>query len=346
MPDRPDPRARIGIADVAREAGVSITTVSHSFSGRGHVSATTREHVQGVAARLGYSPNRIASALRSRRSNIVGFVSDDIATAPYAGRVVLGAQDAAAARDQLLVVVNSNNDAVVEERQISALLAQQVDAVVYARMFHREATVPAALDGVPTVLVDAVDPAGVRPSVVPDEEQIAQLAVRTLREAGHRSIVHLTVDTAGPATDGRIAGYRAAMAAHGLQPVVVAGGDPGIAATGRAAFQRLSSVSAELPTAVFCFNDQMAMGVYQAAQALGLRIPGDVSVMGVDDFEPISAELLPGLTTVALPHYEMGRWAVESTLARLDDESATETPVVTRMPGRLVVRESVARPRR
>ncbi|MDL9978809.1 LacI family DNA-binding transcriptional regulator [Microbacterium sp. ASV49] len=346
MSARPDPRVRIGIADVAREAGVSITTVSHAFSGRGHVSERTRAHVHDVAARLGYSPNRIASALRSRRSNIVGFVSDDIATTPYAGRVVLGAQDAAAAHDQLLVLVNSNNDVTVESKQIAALVAQQVDAVVYARMFHRETTVPPALDGVPTVLVDTVDPTGMHASVVPDEQQIARLATEVLYEAGHRSIVHVTVDAQGPAVNGRIEGYRSAMAKYGLQPVVVEGGDPGIAATGRTAFQRLCSVSAELPTAIFCFNDQMAMGVYQAAQAVGLRIPADISVVGVDDFEPVSAELLPGLTTVGLPHYEMGRWAVEATLANLSEDSAAHVSGITRMPGVLVTRESVAPPRR
>ncbi len=338
--------SRIGIADVAREAGVSITTVSHALNGRGHVSAATTAHVQAVAVRLGYAPNRIASALRSRRSNIVGFVSDDIATTPYAGRVVLGAQDAAAAHNQLLVVVNSNHDERVEAGQISALLAQQVDAVVYARMFHQETTVPAALDGVPTVLVDTVDPTGVRASVVPDEEQISRLATQTLHDAGHRAIVHVTVDTPGPASDGRIAGYRQVMIENGLQPLLVEGGDRGDAAAGRAAFARLSSVAAELPTAISCFNDQMAMGIYQAAQSLGLSIPGDLSVIGIDDFEPISAELLPGLTTVALPHYEMGRWAVETTLTNLSDEPTRKFAGVTRMPGRLVRRESVTSPRR
>jgi LacI family transcriptional regulator len=339
-------RARIGIADVAREAGVSITTVSHALNGRGHVAPTTTEHVRAVASRLGYAPNRIASALRSRRSNIVGFVSDDIATTPYAGRVVLGAQDAAAAHDQLLVVVNSNNDERVEANQISALLAQQVDAVVYARMFHRETTVPAALDGVPTVLVDTVDSTGVRASVVPDEDQISRLATQTLREAGHRAIVHVTVDTPGPAADRRVAAYRSVMAESGLQPIVIEVGDRGDAAAGRAAFARLSSVATELPTAIFCFNDQMAMGVYQAAQSLGLSIPGDLSVIGIDDFEPVSAELLPGLTTVALPHYEMGHWAVETTLSNLSEGSARLISGITRMPGRLVRRGSVTTPRR
>lgn len=340
------PRARVGIAEVAREAGVSITTVSHALSGRGHVSAKTAARVKGIAGRLGYAPNRVASALRSRRSNIVGFVSDDIATTPYAGRVVLGAQDAAAAHDQLLVVVNSNKDVRVEANQISALLAQQVDAVVYARMFHQETVVPDALNGLPTVLVDTVDPTGRCACVVPDEYQIGRLAVQTLLDAGHRAIAHVTVDAPGPAVDGRTLAYRDAMAAAGLQALVIADGDQGRAATGRAAFARITSICAELPTAIFCFNDQMAMGVYQAAQSFGLHIPRDMSIIGVDDFEPVSAELLPALTTVALPHYEMGHWAVETTLASLGGRGGEEISGVTRLPGRLVTRESIALPRR
>ncbi|MFT3797001.1 LacI family DNA-binding transcriptional regulator [Microbacterium sp.] len=340
MASASDPRSRVGIADVAREAGVSITTVSHAFSGRGHLAEKTMVHVKGVAARLGYVPNRAASALRGRRSNIVGFVSDDIATTPYAGRVILGAQDAATAHGQLLVLVNSNNDDTIEAAQISALRAQQVDAVVLAHVSHRESTVSEALSGIPAVLVDSVDPSDARVSVVPDETQIARLATQTLIAAGHRAIAHVTVDASGVARDGRVLGYREAMLEAGLQPLIVEGGSEGRALAGRAAFARMIGACAELPTAVFCFNDQMAMGVYQATQALGLGIPNDISVVGVDDFEPVSAELLPGLTTIALPHYEMGRWAVETALAIVND-GADRPSGVTRMPGRLVVRGSV-----
>ncbi len=333
----------IGIEDVAREAGVSITTVSHALNNRGHVSERTREKVREVAERLGYAPNRIASALRSQRSHILGFVSDDIATTPFAGRVVLGAQDAAAERDQLLVVVNSNHDASIEAKQISALVAQQVDAVVFARMFHRDIDLPAALRGVPTVLVDTVDRGGVIRSVVPDEEQIARLATRTLWDAGHRRIAHLTVTTPGPGADGRASGYRDFMVESGGEPVVVAVSERGNAEAGREAFAEVLRRREQRPTAVFSFNDQMAMGVYQAAFYSGVSIPDQLSVVGVDDFEPIAAEMLPGLTTVALPHYEMGRWAVDAALAMLDGDEG-DGPVQTLLPGRLVLRDSVAAP--
>lgn len=333
----------VGIEDVARAAGVSITTVSHALNNRGHVSERTREKVREVAERMGYAPNRIASALRSQRSHILGFVSDDIATTPFAGRVVLGAQDAAADRDQLLVVVNSNNDAAIEAKQISALLAAQVDAVVFARMFHRDTELPSSLRGVPTVLVDTVDRGGVIPSVVPDEDQIARLAAQTLWDAGHRRIAHVSVTTPGPGADGRADGYRGFMAEAGLEPAIAAVAGRGNAEAGRTAFTELLGRGGARPTAVFSFNDQMAMGVFQAAYFAGIRIPDQLSVVGVDDFEPIAAEMLPALTTVALPHYEMGRWAVDSALAMLDGDE-WDGPIQTRLPGRLVVRDSVAPP--
>lgn len=346
---------RIGISDVAAAAGVSVTTVSHALSGQGTVSARTRGRVEQVALELGYAPNRIASALRSRRSGIIGFVSDEIATTPFAGQVVLGAQDAASAAGLLLMVVNSNRDPAVERTQIRALLAQQVDAIVYAKMYHQRVEAPAILRELPTVLVDAFDPGQRFPSVVPDEEQIAETAVGSLIAAGHRDIVLFTVEDDTPAKLGRIRGYRTMLERHGIafdeRMIVTADVERGSPRTSqtRVAFTEYLASGAR-PSAVFCFNDQFAMGVYQAAAASGLSIPHDLSVVGVDNLEIVAANLTPGLTTVALPHYDMGRWAVQTASAMIDDvggalRAAGHDPDPKRMPCLLVERESIARRR-
>lgn len=340
------PAKPVRIEDVARAAAVSITTVSHALSGRGQVAASTRDRVRRIADELGYSPNRFASALRGRRSHILGFVSDDIATTPFATRVVLGAQEAAAERGQLLVVVNSNSDRAIESRQISALLSAQIDAVVYARMFHQGASeVPKELDGLPTVLIDTTDAAGVVPSAAPDEEQIGRLATQTLIDAGHRRIAHLTVSAQGRGSVGRTAGYVAAMTEAGLEPAVFTGGDPGTSRAGREAFAAMVAAEARDTTAVFCFNDPMAMGAYQGAAHHGISIPDELSVIGVDDFEPVAAGLYPGLTTVSLPHYEMGRWAVQTALSLLEADGLVDHPIEHKMAGSVVNRDSVSRPR-
>ncbi|RKS89299.1 LacI family transcriptional regulator [Microbacterium sp. AG790] len=334
----------VGIEDVARAAQVSATTVSHALSGRGQVATATRERVRRVADELGYAPNRLASALRSRRSNILGFVSDDIATTPYATRVVLGAQSVARERGQLLVVVNSNHDADAEADQLAGLLSAQVDAILYARMFHQEPVqLPDQLYSIPSVLIDITDAQGRVGSVVPDEVGIGASATRTLLDAGHRDIAHATVSRPGPGANGRIEGYERAMREAGLQPRVVMGGDPPDAHAGRVALSRLLASDAPRPTAVFCFNDAMAMGAYQQAGAAGLSVPDDLSVIGVDDFEPIAAGLMPGLTTIALPHFEMGAWAVSTLLDALDGDLAAAPPIAV-LPGRLKSRGSVRPP--
>ncbi|MBC7725114.1 MAG: LacI family DNA-binding transcriptional regulator [Burkholderiaceae bacterium] len=341
---------RIGISDVALAAGVSATTVSHALSGQGQMNPQTRLRVERIATELGYAPNRIASALRRQRSGIIGFVSDEIATTPFAGQLVLGAQHAAAARGFLLMVVNSNRDVLVERSQINALLAQQVDAIVYAKMFHNEVDVPGILHQVPTVLVDAYDRLAHFPAVVPDEEQIAESATELLIASGHRRIAHLTIEEDTPAKTGRLRGYRRSLERAGIafdpSLVVTAHVERGAAATGiaRVAFASFLE-SGKRPSGVFCFNDQFAMGVYQAAALFDIRIPHDLSVVGVDNLEIIAANITPGLTTVALPHYEMGRWAVETAAGLVSPVSGGETPVPPspkRMSCYLVERESVA----
>ena len=333
---------RVGIRTVAEAAGVSMTTVSHALSGGGQMAAETRERVRRVATELGYSPNRIARALRSRRSGVIGFVSDEIATTPFAGSIVLGAQEEAARRGLLLMVVNSNRDEGVEERQISALLDQQVDAVVYATMYHRRVTVPAALRQTPTVLVDAFDPDAAPPSIVPDEVRIGREATRLLLDAGHTRIAHLSIEDEGPGADGRLSGYGESMRNAGLEPLVVRVPGDARAETGRAAFRRALDCDPGL-TAVFSFNDLMAMGVYQVAADRGWSIPRDLSVVGVDNFELVAAELRPGLTTFALPHYDMGRWAIDQVVALLEDP--TSGAGRSTLPCPVVVRGSVGAPR-
>ncbi|MCD2440735.1 LacI family transcriptional regulator [Agromyces sp. SYSU K20354] len=306
---------------MAALAGVSPTTVSHALSGTRTVRAETRDRVVRAAAQLGYTPNRVASGLRLRRTGVVGLASDRIATTPFAGQIVQGAQEAARERGIVLMTVDAEGDPGLEDAQLRALLDHRVDGILLARMSHQEVARPIALGEIPTVLVDAVPIGGWRvPAVAPDEHGIAVTAVTRLVAAGHRRIAFATTTDEGPASRGREAGFRSALAEAGLDggraPVERASSDaPG----GRAAGLRLLDVpAAERPTAVFCFNDQVAMGVMQAAFALGLTVPRDCSIVGVDDLEIVAAALEPGLTTVALPHREMGRWGMSTLLDRID----------------------------
>jgi LacI family transcriptional regulator len=334
---------RVTIRDVAAAAGVSVTTVSHvlnQFSGA-RVSDDTRERVETAARRLGYAANGLARGLRLQRSQTLALLSDEIATTPHAGRIILGAQETASARGWLLMLLTTGNDPRVEQREIRALARHRVDGVLYATMYHRRVTVPAQLGGVPVVLLDATSADPAIPSVVPDEVGGGRAAVGHLLERGHRSIGFVTNVDDIPATHLRLVGYRAALAEAGVgfRPDLVVAEDSDARGGYRAALALLQR--SERPTALFCFNDRMAMGAYRAAVDLGLHIPAEVSIVGFDNQELIAEGLHPGLTTVALPHYEMGAWAVSTTIRLVEGRGAPDVPQTT-MPCPLIERGSVA----
>ena len=334
--------AKVTMADIARVAGVSMATASRALSDHPKVAEPTRARVQAAATDLGYVPNAMARSLRTQRSYTLGLVSDQIATTPYAGRVILGAQEAAAARGWLLLLLSSGGDPELERREIQTLLQRQVDGLLYAAMYHQLVTPPPTLSQVPSVLLDARSNDPSLSSVVPDEAGGARTAVSELVRVGHRRIGFVTNIDDIPATRGRLQGYREALrdARIGYDPTLVAAG-PSTAPGGYPVALALLD-RRDRPTALFCFNDRMAMGAYQAAAALGLRIPEDVSVIGFDNQESLAEGLRPGLTTMALPHYEMGVWAVEAVLERISAPDAPAEHGV--LPCPLVQRESVAPP--
>ena len=345
---------RVGIKDVAAAAGVSTTTVSHILNeveGK-RINPETRQRVLETAARLGYAPNGIARGLRLRRSNTIGFVSDHIATTPFAGKIILGAQEAAAKQGLFLLMLNTGGDSDLENSEIELLLQRQVDGVLYAAVSHRLLPVPDRLRGTPTVFLDARPDDLSVPSVVPDEVLGGYTAVRELIDHGHRQIGFVTDAEDIPATHGRLEGYRRALNEAGIafDPTLVTA-ELCDSTGGYAASSRLLDVPADVrPTALFCFNDRMAMGAYRAAAELGLAIPHDLSVIGFDNQELICDGLVPTLTTVELPHYEMGARAVALLLSQTTDAARpgrTTVPIEPELlPCPLVRRASVTSPNR
>ncbi|MFG2054743.1 LacI family DNA-binding transcriptional regulator [Micromonospora sp. NPDC048930] len=337
---------KASIRDVAAAAGVSVTTVSHVLNNKSgtRVSPETRERVETAARQLGYAANGLARGLRLQRSQTLGLLSDEIATTPYAGRIILGAQETASARGWLLMLLTTGRDPEVERREIQALARHRVDGVLYATMYHQVVRVPEELRPMPVVLLDASSADGPYPSVVPDERGGGAAAVRELLAHGHRRIGFVTNVDDIPATHGRLLGYQEALREAGVpfRPDLVLAEVSDTHGGYRAARALLDRP--DRPTGLFCFNDRMAMGAYRAATELGLRIPDDLSVIGFDNQELIAEGLYPGLTTVALPHYEMGAWAVETMVELLDQPkgSRRRTGPQVVMPCPLVRRASVA----
>jgi LacI family transcriptional regulator len=334
------------IKDVAERAGVSTATVSlvlNDVAGI-RVAPATRDRVRAAARELGYRPNSVARSLRTQRTEMIGFVSDEIATTPYAGKMIQGAEDVAWQAGYVLLLVNTGGAEELQRRAVQALLERQVDGMVFATMYHKVVTLPEAISGIPLVVLDAEPDGSPVPFVVPDETGGAYAIMEELITAGHRRIAHITDRLGSPAALLRRQAYQDMLTRHGipLEPGLVAGDDTDHEGGHRAA--KLLLDHAEPPTAVFCFNDQMAMGVYRAAAERGLRIPDDLSVVGFDDQELIASALSPGLTTVALPHYAMGEWAMQTLLERIHDHEG-EAPGGRLMACPLVRRASVAPPR-
>ncbi|GIH91838.1 LacI family DNA-binding transcriptional regulator [Planobispora siamensis] len=337
--------ARVTIRQVARHAGVSPALVSGVLNEVPdlRVAPGTAARIRAAAAELGYTPNFMARGLRRRRSETIALVGDTIMTTPFAVRMVEAAQQAVTARGYLLFLVNTGDDPQAERAAIRALYGRHVDGLLYACMYHREVPVPEEITP-PAVFLDARPDSARFPSVVPDDHGGARNAVAELAAHGHRRIAFLN-DEAGPVAAGlRLRGYREALAEAGIAF------DPGLVGHARATPETGEEATARLldrpgVTALFCFNDRMAIGAYRAIRRRGLRVPEDVSVVGYDDQEFIAAYLDPPLTTVALPYSRMGAWGARTLVDLIEGkvpEQREHTPVL--MPCDLVRRSSVGPP--
>lgn len=356
---------RVKLRDVADEAGVSTATASLVLNDKADsIGSDARARVQAAAKKLGYRPNALARGLRAQRTGTIGLLSHDVLTTPYASSMIQGAQEAADELGYVLLLANVSDDPIHTAAGIDTLLDRQIDAAIYATMFHRGVVVPEQLASTPTVLLDAFPlttghSPGEEPlpeygssshwSVVPDEYAGAVSAVEHLIAAGHRRIGWINEVYRPMASILREQAYRDVLARHGIDA------DPSleieVLGTTHGAYPLVLELLGrpDRPSALFCFNDRIATGVYHAANKLGLHIPRDLSVVGFDNQELIAEAIDPMLTTVQLPHYEMGRWATQQVANLLSSEAVDAPdekvePRIQLMPCPLVERQSVASP--
>ena len=310
--------------DVAERAGVSQTTVSFVLNDvpNANIPQETRDRIAAAVEELGYRRNVLARNLRSGRSGHIGFITDLIATTPYAGRIIEGAQDVAWDHDYMLLLVDTQGREDIKRRAIELMLESQVEGIIYATMWHRPVNVLDAMREAPVVLLNCYDEQRSLPSVVPDEVQGGRTATELLLHKGHRRIAFVNAHDQVPAAVGRLEGYKQSLAAHSIlfDPQFVLAANSSASGGYDAVIELMGLPNP--PTALFCYNDRMAMGAYDALRKLGRRIPEDVAVVGFDNQEIIAANLHPGLTTLQLPHYEMGAWAVDHLLHLLTGDEA------------------------
>ncbi len=330
---------RVTMTDVARLAACSQSTVSVVLNNTPgiRISKTTRERVIKVAEQLGYEiiPGHAALSDRPRQ---IAIVFDRIATSPEAVVSIDGAREMAWTSGHVVTIAQTLNDAEMEPVTIEALLRNGVDALLYATIMTRKVEVPEQLYSarVPVVLLNCYSDDRHFPSVCPGEVAGGHRATETLVHAGHRRIAIVTGEMWMDAARDRLRGYRQALATADIayDPALVREGNWQTSA-GYEQTHALMKLK-HPPTAIFCSNDRMAVGCYEALKERGLSIPDDVSVVGYDD-EEVARHLSPQLTTLVLPHREMGRWAIERALS----PAANGKQPITKLECPLIVRDSV-----
>ncbi len=335
---------RVTIREIADLAGVSIATVSRVVNGREDVSAETRELVQRIVRERGYMANRSARGLSAGKTGLIG-ATVPLVHGSYFSYLLSGTAEALYEEDMRLVLCPTMHQHDREVSLLERLMHGTTDGAVIILPEESSDELELLLNhGYRFVVIDPLLPLNERiPAVSAAHTAGADQAMKHLLSLGHTRIAAITGPSVMKATADRRRGYYAALAAAGIMP------DPELEVEGT--FEIGSGISAtetlldldEPPTAIFAFNDNMAIGAMQTARARGLRVPDDLSIVGFDDLEE-AAIVTPTLTTIRQPLAEMGRIAV-SLLMRLLENQRLEALHVE-LGTRLVVRESTAPPAR
>jgi len=326
------------IRDVAKRAGVAPITVSRVINNSGYCSAQTRARVEAAVSELGFVPNRLASGLRSKRTNSLALVLTDI-TNPFFTTIARGVEDIASQAGYTVIFCNTDESAAKEKMYLRMLLEKRVDGILL---------VPAqsGIDSVtlikkhqtPLVILDRRVPDLKTDVVRCDSEGGAYQLTRLLLSLGHREIAILNGPQGVSTAEDRLAGYRRALAEAGIP-----------ADTGRESYGAFNEESgaemtrralsgANKPTALFAANNFIAFGALKTLRELSFRVPEDIAVVGFDDLPP-ALVTFPFLTVAAQPAYEMGQKAMEILLNKLGDETFDHYQEVV-LPAEIVIRAS------
>jgi LacI family fructose operon transcriptional repressor len=322
----------VSIKDVAQAAGVSPATVSRAL-GRGPISADLRAQVMQAVQATGYRPNLAARRLRSQDSGTVGLVIADIGN-PFFTGVARAVEQVAYEAGLRVILCNTDRQAEREESYLRLMLQERVTGLVLAPTRRTAARLAEMSLDVPTVLIDRAGPPGLFDSVLLDNAAATAALVDHLVDSGHRRIAGMFGASSGTGIE-REAGFRAAMARHGLVPeAALLPTEQSPAAAAAALLQAPSR-----PDALLASNSLMLMGALRATRELGLRVPGDVALAGFDN-EPWTELVEPGLTVIEQPLAEIGRVAMALLFDRLRLPASPVRRVM--LSGRLLRRGSTA----
>jgi LacI family transcriptional regulator len=329
--------------DVAKHAGVSLSTVSYVVNDSGPVAADRRARVIDAIRVLNYTPNESARSLKRRSAATIGLVLPDLANQFFA-LVAEGVERAASERDVLVVLCAPEATDKPDRQHAELLRSSRLDGVVYLSGTGTEprSILELARSG-PVVLVDEQISGFDLPAVVADGRRGSREVARHVLEQGHERIAIIGGPTQLWTAGQRLAGYREALAAGGLDPdaTPLLVGDYRQSSGAELAEQALGGPAKERPTALLCANDLMAIGALEHCKSANVRVPDDVSIVGFDDV-PIAALVSPRLTTVRQPAHEMGYWAATLLFELLGDAGNSQPHPP--FPTTVELRDSVAPP--
>ena len=330
------------IKDVARQAGVSVGTVSNVLSGVVPVRAELRERIYATMRELDYHPNYVARSLKANNTKTLGLIISDI-TNPFFSQVVRGAEDVAFPHGYLLITFNTDDRVEREQQIFSVLRSRRVDGVLLVvapnpdgEVTHIRNTIES---GIPVVCLDRIPTGIALDSVTVDNVKGAQVCVRHLINQGHRRIGIITGSLSLQTARDRLEGYRAALCEASIEPA------PELIAEGnfrQATGYRLAKelfLQHRRPSALFISNGMMTVGAIQAMEETGLRCPADIAIASFDDL-PLADLFQPSLTVVAQPAYQIGYQGAELLINRLQRKITSRKRMALRLDPELKIRES------
>ena len=324
------------LSDVARRAGVSIATASKALNGRGDVAPATRKRVLAAADELTFTPNAAARSLLAGRTGTVGLLTSDL-EGRFMIPILSGAENAFGAGQVNVFLCDARGDAIREQHHLRALLSRRVDGIIVVG--RQTDPRPSLGQEIPVPVVYAYSPSDDSRdlSLTPDNYSGGRLAIEHLLSCGRTRIAHITGDPTYAAAQDRLAGARAALGAAGLDFVA----EPMFAAWtehwGRDAAAMLLERHPDVD-AVFCGSDQIARGVLDTARDLGRDVPGDLAVIGYDNWELLAGNARPPLTTIDANLQQLGRQAAQRIFDAID--GADIGSGTHQLPVKLVIRGS------
>ncbi|MCB0191402.1 MAG: LacI family DNA-binding transcriptional regulator [Anaerolineae bacterium] len=326
--------------DVAQLSGVSIQTVSAVINNKSEISDETRARVLAAVKELNYQPDLVARSLRTRQTKTIALVVSNIASVAIA-TMAKAAEAHAHSLGYRLILYNTDNDSERETKYFKAAVQQWVEGVVFIAAMGRLGQVDILEDaGIPVVAIDRIPDNYSGPAVMLDNFKVGRLAGDHLLDLGHQHLAYIGGPTKIRLARERVAGFQQALEERGIESIAYHTEEGAFSCQhGYLAMQQLLTHQPG-PTAVFAANDLMAIGAMRAVDEAGLRVPNDISIVGVDDIE-VSAFQTPPLTTVRQSCAELATLGIQLLFDILAEKSLTQTQIV--IEPSLIVRQSTTR---